>query len=105
MLHFHPFIVYGSPYTLKNLRELGFKTFSPYIDESYDEVISPFRRMQKITKEVKRLCSMSKEDLHKWYYGMLDILERNRELMKVYGIQYNEAQQLIYKNIYEKGFK
>ena len=105
MLHFHPFIVYGSPYTLKNLRELGFKTFSPYIDESYDEVISPFRRMQKITKEVKRLCSMSKEDLHKWYYGMLDILEHNRELMKVYGIQYNEAQQLIYKNIYEKGFK
>ena len=105
MLHFHPFIVYGSPYTLKNLRELGFKTFSPYIDESYDEVISPFRRMQKITKEVKRLCSMSKKDLHKWYYGMLDILEHNRELMKVYGIQYNEAQQLIYKNIYEKGFK
>ena len=93
MLHFHPFIVYGSPYTLKNLRELGFKTFSPYIDESYDEVISPFRRMQKITKEVKRLCSMSKEDLHKWYYGMLDILEHNRELMKVYGIQYNEAQK------------
>ena len=36
---------------------------------------------------------------------MLDILEHNRELMKVYGIQYNEAQQLIYKNIYEKGFK
>jgi hypothetical protein len=48
---------------------------------------------------------MSKEDLHKWYYSMLDILEHNRELMKVYGIQYNEAQQLIYKNIYEKGFK
>ena len=46
---------------------------------------------------------MSKEDLHKWYYSMLDILEHNRELMKVYPIQYNEAQQLIYKNIYEKG--
>ena len=36
---------------------------------------------------------------------VLDILEHNRELMEVYGIQYNEAQQLIYKNIYEKGFK
>lgn len=47
MIQYHPFIVYGSPFTLKSLRELGFKTFSPFIDESYDETISPFRRMQK----------------------------------------------------------
>ena len=64
MIQYHPFIVYGSPFTLKSLRELGFKTFSPFIDESYDETISPFRRMQKITKEIKRLCSMSDTEMH-----------------------------------------
>ena len=43
--------IYSLWFTLyfKKFKELGFKTFSPYIDESYDEVISPFRRI-KITK-------------------------------------------------------
>jgi len=101
MLHFHPFIVYGSPYTLKNLRELGFKTFSPFIDESYDEVLSSFKRMQLITKEVKRLCSMSLEELNSWYYEMKDILLHNRELMKEYGVLYTESQHKIFEDIYE----
>ncbi|MAR20490.1 MAG: hypothetical protein CMD25_00265 [Flavobacteriales bacterium] len=88
MLHFHPFIVYGAPHTLKNLKELGFKTFSPFIDESYDETLSPFKRMQKITKEIKRLCSMSDDEIHKWFLGMKDILIHNRNLMNEYGSKY-----------------
>ena len=101
MLHFHPFIVYGSPYTLKNLQELGFKTFNGFIDESYDNVLSPFKRMQIITREVKRLCSMDKIDLHNWYYDMHDILLHNRELMKEYGVLYKESQKKIFEDIYE----
>ena len=101
MLHFHPFIVYGSPYTLKNLQELGFKTFNGFIDESYDNVLSPFKRMQIITREVKRLCSMDKLDLHNWYYDMHDILLHNRELMKEYGVLYKESQKKIFEDIYE----
>ena len=31
-----PFIVLGQPGTLKMLKELGYKTFEPFIDESYD---------------------------------------------------------------------
>ena len=37
MSHFHPFIILGSPYTLKYLRSMGFKTFGDFLDESYDE--------------------------------------------------------------------
>ena len=90
MLHFHPFIVYGSPYTLKNLKELGFKTFDGFIDESYDETLSPFKRMQKITKEVKRLCSMNDTEIHNWYLGMKDTLIHNRNLMYEYGSKYEK---------------
>jgi len=99
MIQYHPFIVYGSPFTLKSLRELGFKTFSPFIDESYDETISPFRRMQKITKEIKRLCSMSDTEMHEWFLSMKDILVHNRNLMYEYGKKYEESQMKIFKEI------
>lgn len=99
MLHFHPFIVYGSPFTLKNLRELGFKTFEGFINESYDEVLSPFKRMQKITKEIKRLCSMSDTEIHEWFLSMKDILIHNRNLMYQYGKQYNKNMEQILENI------
>ena len=102
ILHFHPFIVYGSEGTLSMLRDLGFKTFSPFIDESYDNEKTTFRRMQKITKEVNRICSMSKEDIHKWYYKMEDILIHNRELIKKYGKNYHQSQKKVIVDLYEK---
>ena len=80
MLQFHPFIVYGSPFTLKNLQKLGFKTFDGFIDESYDSVVSPFKRMQLITEEILKLCSMEMEELHEWYYDMYDILSTTENL-------------------------
>jgi hypothetical protein len=102
ILHFHPFIVYGSEGTLSMLQDLGFKTFSPYIDESYDKEKTTFKRMQKITKEVNRICNMSKEDLHKWYYKMEDIYFHNRELIKKYGKNYHQSQKKVIVDLYEK---
>lgn len=105
MLHFHPFIVYGSQGTLKMLKELGFKTFSPFIDESYDNEKTTFKRMQKITSEVKRICSMSQDEMHEWYYEMQDILIYNRELIKKYGERYHESQREVIDNAYEELMK
>ena len=105
ILHFHPFIVYGSHESLKMLKELGFKTFSPFIDESYDEEESSFKRMQKITSEVKRICSMSQDEMHEWYYEMQDILIHNRELIKKYGERYHESQREVIDNAYEELMK
>ena len=36
ILNFHPFIYVGNTGSLKKLKEYGFKTFEPFIDESYD---------------------------------------------------------------------
>lgn len=67
ILRFQMFIIVGSPHTLSALRELGFQTFSPYIDETYDTITDPIERFICITKEIERLCNLSIDELHKLY--------------------------------------
>jgi len=59
----HPFILVSIPGTLSMLRSLGYKTFSPLIDESYDLEFDDDLRMLKIIKEVKRLSNLSEREL------------------------------------------
>lgn len=73
----HPFVMVGQPKTLKRIRELGFKTFSPYIDESYDDIEDYFERMKAANKEIHRLCQMSNYELKEMREGLLNILEHN----------------------------
>ncbi len=73
-----PFIIVSTSHFLSKLKALGFKTFSPWIDESYDEEVDNDKRFFMILDEIKRLCSMSKEEIHKWYYEMEDILKHNQ---------------------------
>jgi hypothetical protein len=95
LANFMPLIFFGPPKTLELLRELGFKTFSPWIDESYDLELDDRKRAQMIYAEIKRLCSMTLEDLHKWYWEMEDILLHNREVIKVLYKQEKESMKLI----------
>lgn len=54
-----PFILFGNPNTLKNLKQDGFKTFERWIDESYDEDMHIHDRVLKIINELKKLKKMS----------------------------------------------
>jgi len=80
----HPFIIVGPYKTLEVLRDFGFKTFHPYIDESYDKEIDPEKRMKMIKKEISNLCSKSTEELDIWYWKMYDILEYNYKHLSVH---------------------
>jgi len=84
MYNNHPFIVVGCPFTLKKLRDMGFKTFEPYIDESYDEEPHHGKRMLKIINVVNDMCSMSDEDLGKMRHNMEDILKFNKQRLLNY---------------------
>lgn len=66
-LRFQIFIIVGCPFTLRYLRSIGFQTFSPYIDESYDEMTDPVQRMTAILREIDKLCSLSLDELHQLY--------------------------------------
>ena len=72
-----PFIVLGNSGILEHLRSLGFKTFSPYIDESYDLIDDPFLRINTAVDEVKRLSSMSLKDCENHLAPLKDICEHN----------------------------
>lgn len=76
----HPFILVTRPYALETLRKRGYKTFSPYIDETYDTIVDDDLRMQHIVNEVKRLSKQSNSEWLTWCENIKEIVEYNREL-------------------------
>jgi hypothetical protein len=79
--NYHPFIILGCPNSLKKLREMGFKTFEPFINESYDNEVHSGKRMGMIVDEVERLCSMSFGELSYIYKKLIPILKHNRDIL------------------------
>jgi len=89
-----PFIQIGDAHSLKLLKDLGFKTFEPYINESYDEETNPKIRMSMIEAELNRINSMSIDEIHEWYHSMMDILVYNQNHMKTF-INHNPIQHTL----------
>lgn len=98
-----PFIFVGNYHSLRTLRELGFKTFSPFIDESYDEETDYCLRMKKIEEQIVKLNNMPVQELHDWYYSITDILLYNQNHLNTiahihpYEETYNEIIKLYKK--------
>jgi hypothetical protein len=88
IINLQPFIVMGNPYTLKTLRDLGFKTFSPLINESYDECTDFRNRFKLINAEISRLSALSLSEIHDIYYQLTDVLIHNQNHAKTFG-KYN----------------
>ncbi len=85
---FHPFLLVSNPGSLEQLRELGYRTFSPYINEKYDEENNFDSRSEMLFLEMKRLNTMTyapkhanpnrgKKKILSWYYEQGDILIHN----------------------------
>lgn len=79
ILNLQPFIYFGNYRGLEELHRLGFKTFDGFIDESYDQEPVPAKRFAMIEKELKKFVEMSKEELHSWYYSLMNILIHNQQ--------------------------
>ena len=77
IINFQPFIFVTTKGSLKLLRDLGFKTFEGFIDESYDNIDNNDKRLFAAYEQIKKLCLMSKEEIHNWYWSMEEILIHN----------------------------
>ncbi len=77
----HPFVLVNMPNTLKCLQDIGFRTFSYWINESYDSVISEEERLKSITKEIQRLCNLPQSELRDMISDMQDVLDYNHDLL------------------------
>ena len=75
-----PFILVATPYALRDLRKLGYRTFDNIIDETYDTIIDDKLRMKAVGAEVERLNNLSKEDFAELLYKLKDIVEFNYNL-------------------------
>lgn len=73
-----PFILMSGHGSLKKLRQLGFKTFSPWIDESYDTEPNVYLRLEAIKQEIDRLASISIDQLLTMNTEMSLIFKHNR---------------------------
>ena len=76
----HPFILVTSPHSLKKLKEFGYKTFHPFIDESYDNEEDGLKRMQMIFDELDKFRARPIQELKDWWKEILPILEHNQKV-------------------------
>lgn len=82
-----PFINLGNPGTLAKMRELGFYTFSPWIDESYDLDLPLQQRIDIVIENLKRLSQHTDKELIKIRNQMNYRIQHNHRL---YNIFYNK---------------
>jgi hypothetical protein len=69
----------GNKHSLKEMKKLGYKTFSDWIDESYDE-LDNLERMDAIIKVLNDIDKI--ENKLEWFKSMEEVLKYNYEILK-----------------------
>ena len=65
---------------LETIRSYGFKTFQPYINESYDKESAPMKRMDMVLREMRRINNSS-DKYRRWIWnGCQEIADYNKRL-------------------------
>lgn len=78
MMAGRPFIMLSGKHTLKHLRDIGFKTFNPVIDESYDLIDDEYERISAAFDSFQKLCTQDPKDV---YNKLHRVLEHNQKIM------------------------
>ena len=81
MLHGQIFLLAGAPGFLKKLRSYGFKTFSPYIDETYDDIDDPVERGIALVRTLKAIVKSSEADFAALLLQCQPTIQHNRQLL------------------------
>lgn len=75
-----PFIMVAPPYTLEYIKELGYKTFSDFWDESYDTEEDHASRLHRLYTVFEGLDGRTQEDMELMYEDMSEIIAHNHNL-------------------------
>jgi hypothetical protein len=75
----HPFILAAGPGALEYIRSYGFKTFAPWIDESYDLETDSFKRLEKIINAMVKIQNLQGSELEEFSQGIKDIANFNKK--------------------------
>ena len=87
-----PFIAFSTPYFLEDVHQLGFETFSPYINESYDLETDNQKRLNMIVDEIERITNLPSNEYHTLVENCHSIAVRNQQklLSKKDNSQFND---------------
>lgn len=77
ILSLQPFIIVGQQHSLKCLKEMGYKSFNDFFDESYDNIENDKERFNAIIEQIKIINSKTHEQLANMLYDMHSILMYN----------------------------
>jgi hypothetical protein len=77
-----PFVILGTEGSLELLKEQGYKTYSPWIDESYDQEKDVRLRWYAVIEIARKIAGMSLENLHKWHIEMTSTILHNQAWFK-----------------------
>jgi hypothetical protein len=72
-----PFVLVAPAYSLEYLRSYGFRTFEPYIDESYDTIVDPVLRIERVTAVLLEIQARSAAAKNALWQALLPIVEHN----------------------------
>ena len=75
-----PFVINGDNRSLQYLKDMGFKTFDQYWDESYDEV-DDIKKIKIIIEIIKNVCEKSLDEINDLYKDMIPILQHNQKIL------------------------
>jgi hypothetical protein len=76
-----PFIMFGNPHSLKKLKELGYKTFDKWWDESYDNETDINKRFDKIVNILEEISEWNMDKCFSIKEEMQNILIHNYKNM------------------------
>jgi len=79
ILNLQPFVLAGSPQSLYLLRKLGYQTFDSIVNEDYDKIQDPFKRMDEVINIIYSLNDRSHEDHVKILTVARPIMEHNQQ--------------------------
>ena len=89
---YHGGDIQGLSDKLEYIKSLGFKTFSPFIDESYDECIDDDKRLQLISHEIGKFAQKSKEEKDEFLNNVKDICKHNQQLFLDFSVNHKKMQ-------------
>jgi hypothetical protein len=73
-----PFVLVAPQHSLEYLRSYGFRTFAPYIDETYDTIADPVKRIEAVTAVLLEIQARSAAAKNALWQELVPIAEYNR---------------------------
>ena len=72
-----PFILVAAAGSLQHIKDMGFKTFGNFWDESYDQELDDKQRFRKITALIQSIADWTEEEKTEFTFKVKDIVDYN----------------------------